>query len=294
MLDKLFDWLGFHLAKLVPLAAALIMLDVLLWWWIIAGVQGMHSLSLNFLNVGQGDSELVIFPGGRTMLIDGGPADGNVLKSLGVLLPPTNRTIDIVALTHAQADHLSGLIDVLRTYHVGAFVWTGRAGTGSAYSELMRTLKSVHVPMITLRKGDVIRGGAGIARVLSPNGLLAGSKDLNDTSLVLEVAYASTTALFTGDIAKGAERVLAQAFPTHVDILKVPHHGSRTALIDEFVRVLRPALSVIEVGKNSYGHPTAEALASLASVGSRIFRTDKDGSITMRITEDGIVHLARR
>ncbi len=293
MSDKLFDWLGFHLAKLVPIVTALVMLDVLLWWWVIAGVQSAHALSLNFLNVGQGDAELITFPGGRTMLIDGGPANGNILSALSAHLSPTERSIDVVALTHAQADHLSGLIEVVNHYKVGAFVWTGRPGSGATYQTLIKQLKANHVPMITLRKGDVIRGGAGIAEVLSPDSRLAQSNDLNDTSLVMKISFASTTALFTGDVAKNAERKLVQEFPTHVDILKVPHHGSRTALIDEFVHVLTPVLSVIEVGKNSYGHPASEALASLAGVGSRVFRTDKDGTVTMRITEDGLVHVAR-
>ena len=293
MIEKLFDWLNFHLAKIVPLVTALLILDCMLWFWVIADVRGAHAMSLSFLNVGQGDAELITFPGGRTMLIDGGPADGSILSALAPLLPPTHRTIDVVALTHAQADHLTGLIDVVKHYRVDAFVWTGRAGSGAAYNALMKALKDNHVKMLTLREGDAIRSGAGVEQVLSPNAQLAQSKDLNDSSLVLKISFASTTALFTGDVAKGAERQLAQEFPAHVDILKVPHHGSRTALIDEFVRTLSPVLSVIEVGKNSYGHPTSEALASLASVGSRVFRTDKDGTVTMRITNDGLVHLAR-
>ena len=293
MPDKLFDWMAFHAAKLAPLALALVMLDCMLWWWVIAGVRDAHSLSLQFLNVGQGDAELVTFPGGNTMLIDGGPANGNILNILSKLLPPTRRSIDVVALTHAQADHLTGLVDVMRHYRIGVFVWTGRAGSGAAYAALIKALKDNHVRMITLREGDAIRSGAGVARVLSPDSRLAQSEDLNDTSLVMKISFASTTALFTGDVAKGAERHLAEDFPAHVDILKVPHHGSRTALIDEFVRVLSPVLAVIEVGKNSYGHPASEALASLARVGSRVFRTDRDGTVTMRITEDGLVHLAR-
>lgn len=293
MIEKLFDWLHFHLARIVPLVTALLILDCMLWFWVITDVRSAHTLSLSFLNVGQGDAELITFPGGRTMLIDGGPANGNILSVLAPLLPPTHRAIDVVALTHAQADHLTGLIDVINRYRVGAFVWTGRAGSGATYDALMKALKERKVQMITLRAGDTIRSGAGVADVLSPDATLVQSKDLNDTSLVMKISFASTTALFTGDAAKGAERKLTEKFPAHVDILKVPHHGSRTALIDEFVRTLSPVLSVIEVGKNSYGHPTSEALASLASVGSRVFRTDKDGTVTMRITGDGLVHLAR-
>lgn len=293
MIDELCNWVRARAPLCVPILLALVMLDVGLWWWIIAGAHEARALSLHFLNVGQGDAELVVFPGGHTLLIDGGPPNGHLLQALAAVLPPTARAIDVVALTHAQSDHFSGIIEVLARYRVGVFVWTGRVGSGEAHDALMQALKDRHVPLVTLRRGDAMRSGAGVARVLAPDARLAMSKDLNDTSLVLETEFASTTALFTGDIAKGAERMLAGTFSDSVDILKVPHHGSRTALVDAFLQAAHPALAVIEVGKNSYGHPAPEALASIARVGARMFRTDKDGTVSIRITADGVAHITR-
>ncbi len=293
MVEALFALVTRNKKTFIIFAGAFMVLDAMLFGSIARAAYARDSLTLNFLNVGQGDAELVGLPGGATLLIDGGPARGNVLHALAEVLPVTQRTIDLVALTHAQADHFAGLIEVLSRYRVGAFLWTGRAGTGVAYEALMHALQEHHVLLVVLRRGDVVRSGKGIVRVVSPDAALAASRDLNDTSLVLQAEFASTTTLFTGDIGKSAERSIANALRAPVSILKVPHHGSKGSVSAAFTDVLRPALAVVEVGKNSYGHPSPEALADLARVGARVFRTDEDGTITVRIDEAGRAHITK-
>lgn len=290
MVDWIFELLNTHKRKAIPLCIALIALDVILFSQINATKKNSEKTEFDFLNVGQGDSELVQFAGGENsarikLLIDGGPENSMVLTALTSLLPQTDRYIDLVAMTHAQADHMGGLIDVIKRYRVGAFLWTGRPNDISAFRELMDVLKKNNVKIITLSAGDAIQVGESSVRVLSPNNTLLGDKDLNNTSLVLRVASASTTALFVGDIGKNAELSLVRNGLSSVDILKVPHHGSRTSVIADFLNAIKPKIAVFEVGKNSYGHPTEEALSGYAKLGASIFRTDKNGTLQFIIGE---------
>lgn len=249
-----------------------------------------RSTEFDFLNVGQGDSELVQMRNGEygnrvKMLIDGGPENGMARTAFSSLVSPTDRYIDLVAMTHPQADHMGGLIDIAKHYRIGAFLWTGRTNDISAFRELMDILKKNNVRIITLRKGDVIRSGECIITVLSPDSVLLSDKDLNNSSLVLRVAVASTTALFMGDIGRSAELALARNGVKAVDIAKVPHHGSRASLITDFLNAIHPRIAVFEVGKNSYGHPTEEALSKYAELGALLFRTDKQGTIRFIVGE---------
>ncbi|MEK7089502.1 MAG: MBL fold metallo-hydrolase [Patescibacteria group bacterium] len=298
MVDWFFDLLEKHKRKTVPLFIALIVLDAILFSQIIAGAKSNSKTEFDFLNVGQGDSELVQFASetswARTkLLIDGGPENGRVLTALASLLPSSDRYIDLVAMTHAQADHIGGLIDVAKRYRIGTFIWTGRTNDISAFRELMEILKKNNTKIITLMRGDVITSGESVVRVLSPDKILLNDKDINNSSLVLHVSSARTTALFTGDIGRTAELRLVRDGLINIDILKVPHHGSRSSVIADFLNAVKPKIVVFGVGKNSYGHPSEEALINYAKLGASIFRTDKNGTLRFIVGEGRSVEVVK-
>jgi len=269
-----------HKNKAIILLAAVAVLDALLIAQIGALHSGHASLAISFLNVGQGDATLLVFPTGVKMLIDGGPLDGRVLTELAKILPPTDRYIDLVVMSHPQVDHFGGLIEVVKRYRVGAFLMSARVSEAAAFAELEKALAERGVRTVTLGMGDAITNGGTEASVLSPTTALLTSKETNDACVVMEVLSEGITSLFTGDIGGKAEAALLPLIARRIDILKVPHHGSKYSSGAAFLNAVHPALAVIEVGKNSYGHPAHETLARLASVGARVFRTD-EGSVTV-------------
>ncbi|MBI2075211.1 MAG: MBL fold metallo-hydrolase [Candidatus Harrisonbacteria bacterium] len=272
------------IVALLLLAAA----DAALWFFIVAGNATIPTTQYYFLNVGQGDSELILFPraGGGTvkLLIDGGP-DAKLSDELGKALPANDRVIDLVLMTHPQLDHFGGFIEVLKNYRVGAFLGTGRKGTTGAYDELMRVIRERNIPYVTLARGSRITYGDTVIDVLSPSERNLASKELNDGCLVLRVQSDNVRALLTCDADANVERELAARDDVRADILKVGHHGSRFSSDALFLSKVQPKVAVIEVGKNSYGHPTKDALTRLATAGAQIFRTDKNGMV--KIISDG-------
>ncbi|OGG42947.1 hypothetical protein A3G50_00200 [Candidatus Jorgensenbacteria bacterium RIFCSPLOWO2_12_FULL_42_11] len=264
----------------IALVVALFLsLDIFV-WRTIALTKPSDNLNIYFLSVGQGDSELVILPGGVKILIDAGP-DNKVIGELDSILRPTERYIDLVIVSHPQADHFNGFIDVLKHYQVGAFIHNGRAGAAQSWKELAQTVKENKIPAVALAAGDKINYLESKLDILSPNENFINSKELNDTVLVALLQSQSAKVLFTGDVGKKIEDYLINKLDFKVDVLKVAHHGSKYSSGREFLAAILPKISVIEVGKNSYGHPTEEVLNRLAAVGAAIYRTDRDGTIKM-------------
>lgn len=257
--------------------------DLFVWSLIIFNNQN-KNLEVYFFDIGQGDSEMVILPGNVKVLIDGGP-DKKILSELAEILSPTDRYIDLIILSHPQMDHFAGLIDILKRYKVGAFIYNGRAGEAKAFKDLeiavKENLKENNALKIVLAQGDKIKYQDNVFDVLSPPKEFLTSKELNDTTLVLKLSAGNFKALFTGDIGENIEKYLAENFDIRTDILKVGHHGSKFSSGEKFLSEAKPKISVIEVGKNSYGHPTAQTLTRLANIGSQIFRTDLDGAVKL-------------
>ena len=248
-------------------------------------------LNVYFLDVGQGDSELVVLPGGVKILADGGP-DKEVLFELDRILPATDRYIDLLVVSHAQLDHFGGLRDVLDRYRVGAVLFNGREGTGSVWGEFRRELTDENVPLIVIGGGDKIVYGDNYFDVLSPSGELLQEPDLNDTSLVMKLVSGGAKILFTGDIGPTAEEYLVGRSDIDVDVLKVAHHGSRYSTSQAFVDKASPALSVIEVGiNNTFGHPAESVLQRLWRAGSIVYRTDQNGRVRL-VIRDGKIGVA--
>lgn len=270
----------------ILLVLFLVIFDFFVWGQIVFGGAN-ENLEVYFLDVGQGDAELVILPGGAKVLIDGGP-DNKVLKELTSVLKPTDRYIDLIILSHSQLDHFAGLIDILKRYQVGVFIFNGRRGTADAFQELEKVIKENKVASAILAEGDKIKYIDSRFDVLSPSKKFLTSNELNDTTLVFKLDSQKARILFTGDIDKKIEDYLTGKYDLDIDVLKVSHHGSRFSSDSEFLKEATPEISVIEVGKNSYGHPTEQTLNRLASIGSQIFRTDRDGVVKLAISDGEI------
>ena len=261
-----------------------LVLDVLVWRTIIL-VKSPDNLEIYFLSVGQGDSELVILPGGVKVLIDGGKGN-RVLQELTSVLPFFDRYLDLIVLSHPETDHFLGLIDVLKNYRTGAFIYNGRQGVADSWPVLIKSLKDKKISAVTLAAGDRICYRENCFNVLSPTADFLKSKETNDSSLVMELSAAGVRTLFTGDIGEKIENFLTKNYTLKIDILKVGHHGSKFSTGQKFLASILPRLAFIEVGKNSYGHPTKEVLARLASIGAQIYRTDNNGTVKIVVAGD--------
>lgn len=276
---------GKHKATFIILFGVLLILDFLVFRQIFSAARGEKNLKLYFLDVGQGDSEFVILPGGVKILIDGGPPNGRLLENLADILPSNERYIDLVMMSHPQLDHFGGLIEVLRRYRVGAFLWNGRDGNSKAWTEFKKILEEYSVRGIVLTAPDKIHYRESQFEILSPMPKFLKSEELNDTAVVAKLSSKNSETLFTGDIGFGVEKVLPVS---DVDILKVAHHGSKYSSGAEFLSAVKPEIAVIEVGKNSYGHPTEETLSRLENAGAKIYRTDQDGTVELIIDSQKI------
>ncbi len=272
-----------------------------------SGYTGYQFFKLNpdkmtvvFCDVGQGDAVLFRTPKGKKILFDGGP-DKSVLDCLSRNLPFWERTLDVLILSHPHADHLNGLIEVLQRYKVKAFATEEVANSTTGYNTLKEELKKKSINTSFLSQNDVVKTADGVRfSVLSPttkfvkettvNGLIRESGEF--ASLIVLVSYRNFDLLLTGDtqVAQFTEAV-QRGLPSQLEILQVPHHGSRFGLSTEVLEKIRPDLAVISVGKNSYGHPSPLTLNLLSQQRIKIERTDKRGSVA--IVSDGDTYSIR-
>jgi competence protein ComEC len=227
-------------------------------------------------------------------LVDGGP-DNEVLSCLGNKMPFWDRTIEALVSTHPQADHMTGLIEVLGRYQVRRVLSSGAMNDTREFMQWQAAVKAEKAPVYTLAQGDKVKIGPVELRVLWPGRsrfapALAGKpvvKDLNETSVVILGNYAEFDFLLTGDIGSSEELSLLNSGELReVELLKVAHHGGRYSSSEQFLEQVKPALAVISVGeRNRFGHPAATVLRRLGQAGAKILRTDRDG--TVEIISDG-------
>jgi competence protein ComEC len=265
-----------NIKYLAPLV--LLMITGVIWYAVYTESRG--TLRVAFLNVGQGDAIFIESPTHNQILLDGGPGTA-VLGELGRVMPFYDRSLDAVMMSHPNLDHFAGFIEVLRRYSVGYDLESGRSHTIPEYTAFTTAVAERGVKKIFLRRGTTIDlGGGAVLIILSPEERDMGAKNLNDTMVVARLVYGKTAFLLTGDMEKGLEaRLVKNGDALSAQVLKVGHHGSKTSSSEIFLQAVRPEYSVIEVGKNSYGHPTQEILTRLATAHSAIFRTDTDGTI---------------
>lgn len=262
-------------------------------WYAVFYFEARQNLLVTFFDVGQGDS-IFVENAGNQILIDGGPGD-RILSKLGREMPFWDRSIDLLILTHPHADHLDGLLEVLKRYDVGIVLESGVEHSIPEYREWRELLEKKSVQIVVASAGQKIDlGGGAVLDILSPFENYSGRsvKNPHDANVSAQLHYGSTTVLLMGDAEKSLEmRLLYESrnskfINLNSDVLKVGHHGSKTSSSEEFLQAVSPDITIIQVGrKNRYSHPTQEVLDRLAAVGARILRNDLDGDI--RIESDG-------
>ena len=242
---------------------------------------------VSFLNVGQGDAIFVETPDGVQVLIDGGP-DDTVVRALGEVMDPRDRSIDMVVGTHPDADHVGGLSRVLARYTVGSVLMTENEGTSEAWKRFKEAALAEGSPVLYARYGQLfVLGASTTLRVLLPD-RNPGNFESNASSIVLQLRYGSSTFLFTGDAPRAIEEYLIDRDGSTLKstVLKVGHHGSRTSTSKLFLDEVNPAFAVISSGKNNrYGHPHREVIELLRKRGITTLNTAASGTITF--TSDG-------
>ena len=250
---------------------------------------GQDDLIVHYLDVGQGDSVLIQFPGGRTAIIDGGTRESgekivSYIKNLGV------KRLDYLIATHPHEDHIGGLPEVIRNFEVGNVYMPNKTANTKIFEELLNVIEN---------KGLKITIAEGIYSIIDENNLkfaiLGPVKDnysnTNDYSIVSKIEFINTSFIFTGDIEKEAEMDLLEAgYNLKSDVLKVAHHGSSTSNTEEFLEEVAPKYSVISLGKdNAYGHPHKEILERLNKIDTKVLRTDKLGDIVIKSDGENII-----
>jgi competence protein ComEC len=240
------------------------------------------KLSVYFLDVGQGDSSLIIF-GDTTILIDAGETDMgdrvvDDLKALGVT------RIDLLVATHPHSDHIGGMQKVLDHFPVGQVLDSGMPHGSTLYERFLDTIDKKNIPYKVAVQGDTIDLDPALRIVvLSPPGQRFGD-DLNTNSIVLRISYGTINFLFTGDAGGEAESALVKSgYALDAEILKVGHHGSLHSSSLAFIARVHPETAIISLGQdNPYGHPHQQAVDSLTGAGAIIYRTDHAGTILVR------------
>ena len=252
--------------------------------------QPPQRLTVNFLDVGQGDGSFIQTPFGQNIIIDGG--DGQkILPELGRVLPFYDRTIDLMILTHPHEDHIGGLVKILGRYRVQKILATGVVHNTPTYLAWLEAVKRKNIPLVIIDRRQEINLGPDLKmEILWPQASLLNQEidNLNDSSIVLELIYQEQKFLFMGD----AENVLTPGLSqgerrlSEADVLKVAHHGSDDATSEEFLQIVKPKTAVISVGKdNAFGHPSLRAIKRLEKLGAKVYRTDNNGWV--KIISDG-------
>jgi len=253
----------------------------LLWLGVTSPVLG--RLTVTVLDVGQGEAVLIEGPEGNRILVDAGPSEEAIAAALGRNLPFHDRRVDLVVITHPQADHFGGLPAVLERYDVGSVLASPVEADSAAYRSVRDSIREAAVPYREAAPGQTIDLGAGAqVRVLSAP---ARAGDPNGASVVLKLAMGRASFLLTGDIGKTREAALVRSgADLRAVVYKVPHHGSSTSSSPEFLEAVGSLVDVISVGAdNPYGHPSEEVLERLD--GDAVFRTDRDGDVS--VSTDG-------
>ncbi len=253
------------------------------------------ALLVEAIDVGQGDSLLLITPEGKTLLVDGGGFGGGPRQApqefdigeevvSAALWARGIRHLDVVALSHAHSDHLGGLPAVLRNFHPGE-LWVGNNPRVPAYTALLDEAVALHTRVRTLRAGDLLELGSLQIHVLAPlANYQPGAEPANNDSMVLHAAFGATSVLLEGDAEAPIEQAMLAESGLESTLLKVGHHGSITSTQPEFLERIAPQWAVISCGlHNRYGHPRQEVLQELQMARVRTFSTDIDGAVCFRL-----------
>jgi competence protein ComEC len=260
------------------------------------------ALEVTALDVGQGDSLLVVSPQGKTMLVDAGGPVGGVREVASAasgfdvgeevvspyLWSRQIRRLDVLVLSHAHSDHMGGMPEVMQNFHPRE-LWVASDPDSEAYRQLLEEAESLGVRVRHLRAGDSLPWAGAKLKVLAPErGYANAGEPSNNDSLVMRLEYGRSSVLLEGDAEAASEEAMLAWGLAPVTLLKVGHHGSRTSTIAGFLDALAPKEAVISVGRNNnFGHPRPEVISRIASEGTRLFRTDEFGLTTFLLDRNG-------
>ena len=245
-----------------------------------------NALQVHFIDVDQADCELIKFPDGEYALIDagGGSTKNETVEYL------KNQGIDefaFVVATHGHEDHIGGMQSVIKNFKIDKIIRSYEDYDSTLYTNFLYAIEEKGIDEVIAKYGDTFEVGGAEFEILAPIG--DDYKDYNDYSVVLKMTYKNKSFIFTGDASKASENdMLSMGYDLKSDVLKVGHHGSRTASTEEFIKAVSPSVAVISVGKdNKYGLPDEEPIERLENAGSAIYRTDEVGTVI--ISTDGDV-----
>lgn len=253
-----------------------------------------QKLRIFFIDVGQGDSTLIITPDKKTVLIDGGGSDSFDVGEkvlLPYLLDRRILKIDYILISHFDTDHCGGILTIMEKVKVKNIIISEQAEHSENYERFKKLMINKKIRLIEVKKGDKIKiGRYSEFKILFPPSRLLSENPLNNNSIVAQFNYNNFKMLFTGDIEKLAEQQILKTEKAEIraDILKVAHHGSKTSSIPEFIKAVRPKIALIGVGKNNtFGHPNQQTIKNLENIKCRIYRTDLQGEIIIKIDQKG-------
>jgi competence protein ComEC len=238
------------------------------------------SLEVHFLDVGQGDSVLVLFPGGKTMLVDGGPRING--PSVVKYLKQNNiNEIDLLVSTHPDADHLGGLLDVLNQLKVKKVLDSGKIHPTETYREYLQVLRGLSIPVKIAKEGQAIHLDEKVdVHILNSNN---GENENNEASIVMKLSIGSIDYLLAADAEAGAEREMVWAYELDAEIIKVGHHGSVTSTTDTLLGEVKPEVAILSHGlENPYGHPHKDVVERLKQQKTTMYSTAQSGSIIVK------------
>jgi beta-lactamase superfamily II metal-dependent hydrolase len=244
---------------------------------------GSTGFTIDFIDVGQGDATLVTAISGETLLVDGGRSKNRLrdrLESMGI------KDLDAIALTHPDADHVAGLVEVLEMFPVERVYLNGGDSDSQTFGNFMAGVEIEGATVATVSRGDTIPLGGLTLSVVHPGEL---SGDSNEDSMVLLLDCSNVEVLLTGDAeTPSEEEMIVAGVLFDIDVLKIGHHGSRTSSSQPFLDALLPETGVISAGmENSYDHPHEDVMARLAATGMRILETDtSEDADGIRMTSD--------
>ncbi len=264
------------------------------------------NLHVVFCNVGQGDGIYIKTPKGADIIVDGGP-DESILSCLHNHMPLWDRDIELMVLSNADTDHYMGLLEVIQRFKVKKIAVSKLGKSDVSFESLEQEVTRQKIPVVTLTKGDSLKIGEIALHTLWPEdeylfaskvsqdnadnkekilGAFTTSGSVNQFSVVQQLTYKSFDVLLTGDITPTATENIDKLSFDRVEVLKIPHHGSKNGLTTSLLESVNPNLAVISAGKkNRYGHPHKETLAILQEKNIKTLRTDIDGEI--EIVSDG-------
>ena len=244
-------------------------------------VSNKNATIVHFISVGQGDAAAINLPDGKVLLIDAGPVNSNVTYTKyiqeKVLGSKRNKKIDYLVMTHADADHIGGVLKLLKNFNVQNIYMPVVTKETETFQDLYDYIYNHEINRIDITDAQNIESENYSVKFFAP----VNNASSNDSCPLVKLVAGNKSFLFTGDISENAEKQFVTKYGEELDsdILKVAHHGSKYSSSMEFLSVVSPEYSIISCGANSYGHPTEQAIINLISSGSVVYRTDLDGNM---------------